>query len=274
MNKPTKLAFSDYVSLHLGRGIVFLLFLITAYGFFLTLVTTDTTLIELALPCAGASALIFILVGILIIVALGHRIVETHLINRMFAGEIWEYWQFRSAEWQAIVEADCNLISPKDEGLKAYQGVVYSSIFGVLLAIILIAVGIFAIKDPEIKVAIWITSVALFLLMVGIGIFQPIIARYDANRYRRKALCVAAPRVWFASDGVYHETLGHTSLKELIKVTDQTRSRKAIKFTLSVSTDTSTNLVQFPVHVPKGYEERAGKLVRRYRQERLQKGSS
>ena len=158
-------------------------------------------------------------------------------IKRLFAGEIWECWQFRSSAWQTLVEAECNLISPKDEGLNAYVGAVYSSIFGIIIAIIIVAVGAFAIDEPELKSIMWITAVAVFLLLLGIGLFQPKVARYNANRYRRKALRVAEPRVWFTSDGIYHETLGHTSLKELIKVTDQTKSRKAIRFTLKISTD-------------------------------------
>ncbi len=55
----------------------------------------------------------------------------------------------------------------------------------------------FAIKDPDIKPVMRITAVAIFLLLVGIGLFQPIGARYEAYRYRRKALRVADPRVWF-----------------------------------------------------------------------------
>jgi hypothetical protein len=130
-------------------------------------------------------------------------------------------------------------------------------------------VGIFAIKDPEVKPGMWISAVAVFLVSLGAGLFQPLIARYNANRYRRKALRVSEPCVWFAFDGVYHEALGYTSLKELEKVTDRTRSRKAIQFTLTISTDTSTSSVPYLFSVPAGCEERAGRLVRRYRQERL-----
>jgi hypothetical protein len=269
MNKPAKLAFSDEATFTLTRGIVLIPFVIITFGFVLVLVTTDTTLTELALPCAGTSAIGFIWGGILGIVALGHRIAEIRAINRMFAGEIWECWQFRSSAWQALAEAECNLISPKDEGLKAYVGAVYSSIFGIILAIIIIAVGVFAIDEPELKSIMWIAAAAVFLLLLGIGLFQPMIARYDAYRYRRKALRVAEPRVWLTSDGVYHEALGHTSLKELEKVIDQTKSRKALQFTLTVSTDSSTHSVAYPLPVPAGCEERASRLVRRYRQERL-----
>jgi hypothetical protein len=269
MNKPAKLTFSDEATFTLTRGIVLIPFVITTFVFVLVLVTTDATLTELALPCAGTSALGFIWGGILGIVALGHRTAEIRAINRMFAGEIWECWQFRSSAWQTLVEAECNLISPKDEGLKAYVGAIYSSIFGIIIAIIIIAVGVFAIDEPELKSIMWITAVAVFLLLLGIGLFQPMVARYNANRYRRKSLRVAEPRVWFASDGIYHEALGHTSLKELEKVTDQTRSRKAIQFTLMVSTESSTYSVANSVPVPSGCEERAGRLVRRYRQERL-----
>jgi hypothetical protein len=271
MKKPVKLAFSDVATFKLNRGIVLIPFGIITFVFVLVLVTTDATLTELAPPCAGTSGLGFIWGGILGIVALGHRIAEIRAINRMFAGEIWECWQFTSSAWQALVEAECNLISPKDEGLEAYLGAVYSSIFGIILAIILIVVAEFAMDGPALKSTMRITAVAVFLLLLGIGLFQPMAARYNANRYRRKCLRVAEPRVWFAFGDIYHEALGHTSLKELEKVTDQTRSRKAIQFTLSVSTESSTYLAALPFPVPSGCEERAGRLVRRYRYERMLK---
>jgi hypothetical protein len=269
MNKPAKLIYSDEASFTLARGDVLVFIIVIAFGFVLALVTTDATLVDLALPCAALSFLWFFWVGILAIVAWGHRIGEKRAINRMFTGEIWECWQFRSSEWQALVEAECNLISPKDEGLKAFAGAMYSSIFGAIIAIIMSAVGIFVVEDPEIKIVLWSGAVAVFLLLLGIGLFQPVMARYEAYRYLRKAVCISEPRVWFAYDGIYHETLGYTSLKEVEKVTDQTRSRKAIQFTLTVSTDTSTSSVAHPFPVPTGCEERAGRLARRYRQERF-----
>ena len=112
------------------------------------------------------------------------------------------------------------------------MGAIFSSIFGIIFAIIIIVVGVFVIDEPEIKSIIWITAVVVFLLFLGAGLFQPVVAEYNPNRYRRKALRIKEPLVWFPRDGIYHESLGHTSLKELEKVTDQTRSRKAIKFTL------------------------------------------
>ncbi|MBN1267317.1 MAG: hypothetical protein JXA25_17635 [Anaerolineales bacterium] len=271
MNKPEKLAFSDEATFSLTRGIVLIPLVTITSGFILVLLTTDATPAELVVPCVGTSGIGFIWGGILGIVALGHRLAETRAINRMFDGEILECWQLSSSEWQALVEAECNLISPREEGLKAYEGAVYSSIFGIILAIILIAVGMFAIDDPQVKSIMWILAVVVFLLLLGIGLFQPVVARYNADRYRRKCLRVAEPRVWFASEGVYHEALGHTSLKELEKVTDQIRSRKAITFTITVSTESSDYSVSLPFPVPSGCEERAGILVRRYRQERLSK---
>jgi hypothetical protein len=269
LEKPAKLAFSDEATFTLARGIVLAPFVTIVVGLVLTLATTDATLTELIVPCVGTSGIGFILGGILGIVTLGHRIAEMRAINRMFAGEIWECWQFPSSEWQALVEAECNLISPKDEGVNAYVGIVFSSIVGMIIAIILIAVGVFAIDEPEIKSMIWIIAVAVFLLLFGIGLFQPMTARYDAYRYRQKALRVFEPRVWYASDGVYHETLGHISVQEMTEVSDQTRSQKAIRFTLLIDTDTSTSTVSYPLPVPAGCVERASRLVRRYRQERL-----
>ena len=271
IDKPAKLAFSDEASFTLARGIILMPSIIIIPTFILAFVTTDATLGDLALPCAVISVGWFGWIGLQGIIAFGYRIGEIRAINRIFAGEIWECWQFRSSEWQALVEAESNLISPKDEGLKAYVGAVYSSIVGIILAIIMITVGIFAIDEPDVKTGMWIGAVAVFLLLLGIGLFQPTIARYNAYRYRRKALRVLEPRVWFASDGIYHETLGHTSLKEIEKITDQTRTRKAIRFTLSFSTDSSISSVSYPLPVPAGCEERASRLVHRYRQERLHK---
>lgn len=202
-------------------------------------------------------------------VALGHRLFEKRAINRMFRGEIWECWQFSSADWGAQVESVCNLISPRDEGLEAYMGAVYSSIFGIVAALIMIIITIFIDRDSETKNMLRITAGIVFLMFLGAGLFQPMVAKYKANRYRRKAMQIAEPRVWYASQGVYHEALGHTSLKDLHKVTDQTKTRKAIQFTIEVSSDSYDDLVKLRFPVPPGCEERAGNLVRRYRTERL-----
>ena len=130
MNKPAKLAFSDEATFRLNQGVVIIPFFFIISGFVFVLVTADATVSELAVSCFGTSGMGLIVVGIFGSVALGHRIAETRAINRMFAGEIWECWQFRSSEWQTLVEAECNLINPKDDGLSPYAAVINSSIFG------------------------------------------------------------------------------------------------------------------------------------------------
>ncbi len=103
--------------------------------------------------------------------------------------------------------------------MEAYVGAVYSSFFGLVFAAIMIAIGTFVIQEPQEKTILQICAVAVFLLFLGAGLFQPVLARYNARRYRHKALRVPEPHVWFTSDGIYHETLGYTSLKDLEKVT-------------------------------------------------------
>ncbi|MFC2093577.1 hypothetical protein ACFLSV_06725 [Bacteroidota bacterium] len=277
MDRLEKLAFSDesYFLLARGDAIFGIAFLIFSFG--VVLVTTDATLADLALPFTVLGAFWFVWVGFHGFAAWVHRTSDKRAINRMFDGEIWECWQFRALEWQVIVDNEYNIISPKEEGLKAYIGAIYSSIAGVVLAVILLAVGTFAIQDPLGNTIVRICAVAVFLLLLGVGLFQPVVARYNAQRYRHKALQVPEPRVWFASDGIYHETLGYTSLKDLEKVTDQTKSCKAIQFTLTVTSvfggsdhsSTSTVSIPYPFPVPTGCEEQAAKLVHRYRQERL-----
>ncbi len=269
MDKPTKLAFSDEATFSFIQGVVLIPIITIIAGFVLVLVTTDTTLSELTVSFLGTSGLIFIIVGIFGSVALGHRFFEKRAINRMFAGEIWECWQFSSSEWAAQVEGVCNLISPRDEGLEAYMGAVYSGIFGIVAALIMIIITIFIDIDTETKIMLRITAGIVFLMFLGAGLFQPMIDIYKAYRYRQKALKFPEPRVWFGLDDLYHEALGHTSLKGLFKVTDQTKSRKRIQFNCKIVTDDSDDLMRIHSPVPAGCEERAGRLVLRYRQERL-----
>jgi hypothetical protein len=271
MDKPANLTFSEEATFSFLRGEILISFVIIATGFVAALATSHYPFTGLGLPFAVMSAAWLGWVGVFVLIAWGHRTREKILINRMFGGEIWECWQFSRSEWQAVVEAESNLISPKDEGPEVYMGAVYSSIFGIVIALIMVIITILVVDDPQTKIALRFGAVAVFLLFLGVGLFQPLVARSKAEHYRRKALSIAEPRVWYASDGIYHETLGHTSLNELHKVTDQTGSRTVILFTLAVSTQTSTDLVSIPFPVPLGCEERAGRLVRCYRQERLDK---
>jgi hypothetical protein len=270
MDKPTDLAFSDYATFRFFRTEIMFFFGITIPVFIAVLVSTEGAAKELALPAAVFSGIGLVLVGIFIVAAWVYRMRERYLINRMFEGEIWECWQFSTKEWESQVESVCNLISPISEGKEAYSGVIASSIIGFVIALILIAVTIFAVDAPEIKIALRIAAAGLFVFMIGVGLFQPMVTKNEALRYRRKALRFSEPRVWFAADGVYHEALGHTSLKELHKVTDQTKSRNRIQFTLIITSPDSDDIVKYPTPVPSGCEDRAGRLVRRYRRERLQ----
>ena len=166
-----------------------------------------------------------------------------------------------------------------EEGLGVYVGALYAGIVGLVLGGIMIAVAKFVIGDEELVPILVIVAIALLLLLIGVGLLQPAKERYEARKYRRRALRVAEPRVWFGSDGVYHETLGYTSLKNLMDVTDQTRSRKRIKFVVEVTSTfggasfSSQTVDRQPVRfrVPSGYEQQAAGLVRRYRQERLRR---
>ena len=271
MDKPTELAFSDYATFRFFRAeIVYFITLITSV-IIIARVTYDDPFAAVTLSEAVMSALCLVWVGVFVVGAWGYRVWEKTQIKRMFAGEIWECWQFSAQDWESKVDADCNLISPKDEGKDAYSGVIASSIFGFVIAVFLYVITFFAFDDPEIKTAMRYVAVGLFLFMVGVGYFQPRVAKNEAGRYRSKALKIREPRVWFGPDGIYHETLGHTSLKELHKVTDQTKSRNRIQFTLVITSADSDDVVKYHTPVPSDCNERAGDLVRRYREEILQK---
>lgn len=238
-------------------------------GLVVVRVTSDEPLAAVTLSEVVMSALCLVWVGVFVVGAGGYRVSETYQIKRMFAGEIWECWQFSISEWEAQVESVCNLINPKTEGKQVYSGVIASSIFGAVFAIIMAIIIFFAVKDPVMRKILWITSGVVFLLFVGAGLIQPMAEKNQADRYRRKALRFAAPRVWFGPDDIYHEALGHTSLKGLVMVTDQTKSRQAIQFKRKIKTDESDDVDVISAPVPAGCEEQAGRLVLRYRRERF-----
>ena len=137
----------------------------------------------------------------------------------MFEKEIWQRWQLRSDEWQDIVEAEYQTMCPEG-GAGAYIGAVYRSIAGLVISTILVGVGKYAIKDEQVMPIILICAVAVLVLFAGVGLFQPLQERNKAKKYRRKALRVLEPRVWFGAEGAYHEASGYTSLKELKNVND------------------------------------------------------
>jgi len=270
MDKPSRLAFSDYATFRLLRAEIIYYFGFMISVFTLVLIGTDGPVKDLALPAAVFGGIGLVLIGIFFVAAWIYRMGEQYQVKRMFAGEIWECWQFSAQEWEAEVESVCSLINPKDDGIPDYMGVVNSSIFGAVIAIIMAAIGFFVVKDPLIKKALWIAAGAVFLLSAGAGAVEPLVLKNKADRYRRKALQFREPRVWFSADGIYHEALGHASLKGLFKVTDQTKSRKAIQFKRRIKTDESDDVDVITSPVPAGCEERAGRLVLRYRRERLQ----
>ncbi|MFN2145606.1 MAG: hypothetical protein ACK2T7_09660 [Anaerolineales bacterium] len=269
MNPPEEIVYTDEVAFSLLKGVIIVPIGMVSFSFLLALLLGDVTVGELAPTCAGFWVLWGLGVGIYWLITRGQRLSEKMAIRKMFEGEIWESWQFSAMQWQKLVEAESELISPKGEGLQAYVGAVYSSIVGAILAVIMAVVGRFAMDDPVGRAAIYYSAVGVFLLLLGIGLFQPVWARYEALRYERKAMRVAAPRVWYGPDAIYEETLGYFSLKDLEKVTDQTRSSQQIKFTITIETADSTASVPYPFPVPDGCEDRASALVRRYRQERL-----
>jgi hypothetical protein len=222
------------------------------------------------------SAFWLLWLAINITIGLIHRFSAKREINHLFENEIWGQWQFRSDEWQNLVNAEYRTMFPEG-GAAAYIGAVYSSVAGLVISGILVAVGKFAIEDEQAMPIILISAGAVFLLFVGVGLFQPVNERNKARKYRQKALRTLEPRVWFGAEGVYHEAFGYTLLKELKSVKDRTKTLKTIEFTIKATTiiggrgSSSESTYYQPVSfsVPSGHEGQAAQLVRRYRQERL-----
>lgn len=274
MDRPKKLVLDDgsYTRLGLNTALVGFGFVIVVIGgLALTHQLEGATLTVLALPIAAFGTIWLVWLAFHIIVGSIHKFRDKRDINRLFEQEIWQNWQFRSDEWQSIVEAEYQKMYSEGEG--GYIGAVYSGITGLLLGVFMIVIGKFVIKDEQVMPFIFIGAAVVLLLLIGIGLFQPLQERNKARIYRRKALRILQPRVWFGAEGVYHEASGYTSLKELKKVS-HTKTRQTIKFTIEVTSgggDEPMATYDLPVSfaVPTGYEQQAAHLVRRYRQERL-----
>ena len=268
MNKPEVLVLDGESQNRFGIFTTIAGFCILVVVCGIAMVSSDGTIRDMILPFGVFSAVLLIWLFGNIIVGIVRKAIDRRAINRMFGGEIWGSCQFSASEWERYVESQAQLIW-KDEGIRDFIGGVYSGILGLIVSSIIALVVAFAVKDPQMKPTLWATAVFIFFLFLGAGLVQPFFGRSKAKRYRIKALRVREPRLWFASKGIYHETLGYTSLKELIKVTDQTRSRSAITFTLYYEDADSSDAIPFPVRVPASYKQEAAQLARRYRQERL-----
>jgi hypothetical protein len=239
------------------------------------LTLTKATFKDLLLPFGAIAVIWLAYVGIHVFAGLVNRFRDRRAINRFFRAECWLRWQLQPDEWRAIVDNEYRSMLPEG-GVGAYVGAVYSGTFGLAFAAIMILVVVFAIKEESVRRIMLICSGVVFFLFFGAGLIQPIQARLQARKYRRRALRVTEPRVWFGADGIYHEAFGYTSLKELVKVGDHVKRRKAIRFTAEETTSSGSDepgptTYRLPTlfHVPSGYEEQASRLVRRYRAERL-----
>jgi len=271
MEKPEQLVLDADSYSHLGWGFILIWIGTLALGGWLVLTRKAASLSELILPLGAISVLWIFFAATNLIIRSVLKSRTRREINRLFEDRIWEQWQFRADEWEKIVTADYRTMC----GENTYVGVVYSSLFGFVFSLILAGAAIFVIKDEQVTPILITTASGVLLLFFGIGLAQTINIGRKARIYRRKALEVAEPRVWFGAEGAYHEALGYTSLKRLEKAIDQSRRLKRIKFVV-------TDRVKFgrrghpsdfslPVYfsIPSGYEQQAGRLVRRYRQERL-----
>jgi hypothetical protein len=274
MNKPEDLILSNGGS-YFREGCIGALAGIGVMVFVgaIALTQTDATLADLVLPMAALSVFWLSWVAINIFVGWVHYLGTKRDVNRLFEKEIWQQWQFRSDEWQRIVEAEYQTMRP-ESGIGAYSGALYSTIAGLVFGIFLVGIGKFAIKDEQVMPIIFICAGAVVVLFAGAGLVQPLLTRRNAQRYRQKALRVREPRVWFGAEGIYHEALGYTSLKELKNVSDHIQARRTITFTTEVTVgggDEPMTTFDQPTafSVPSGCEQQAAQLVRRYRQERM-----
>jgi hypothetical protein len=260
MDKPQKLVLDDRSSFRNGCSGALVGLGIMGLATVIVLTQSYATLRDLVLPMGILNFFWLFWMMVNFIIGLFHRFRDRRRIERIFEAGIWQYWRYRSDEWHEITEAECEKICP-EEGPSAFLGAVYSSIFGLVISVIMVLVGIFVIKDEQMMPAINISAGAVFLLLLGVGLFQPLQARFKAQRFRWNAQRTLEPRAWFGSEGVYHEVFGYTSLRELNKISHSKR-KKTIRFNLG-----SEYTYQFEISVPSGYEHQAAQLVKRYRQE-------
>jgi hypothetical protein len=264
MDKPQKLVLDGGSYFRLGCSSAPVGYGILAFVCVLALTESDATIKDLLLPVGALSVMLLLWPAICSFIGLVQRFSSRLKIDKFFDAGIWQYWRYSTVDWQNVVDAEYKEMY-QEEGLGVFRGAIYSSITGLVIGTIIVLVSIFAIKDAQLVGIMISTAGVIFFLCLGIGLFQPLQTRFKAQLFRRRAQGILEPRVWFGSEGVYHEFFGYTSLEDLSKVTHHRKRKKAIKFTIKY--DTHTYRLEIPV--PSGYEQQAKDLVRRYRQERL-----
>jgi hypothetical protein len=269
--RPERLVISDGGVWESGRNAALggLAFLGCVLG--LALKTTEATPADLKLPAGALGGFWLLWVGLHAVASLVNRIRDRRAIRRFFGGEIWACWRHSRTGWRELVEAEALASAPP--GLAPFAGAIYSSALGAVFAAAILVMARFAAQRPEHQELMNLSAAGVFLLLLGIGLFQPIAARLRAAAYRRRALRVSEPRVWFGPGGVYEESFGFTPLDPLEGVSDNTRARGVITFTVSsVMLHKSGELysrvsypVPVPIAVPAEHRHEAARLVRRYR---------
>jgi hypothetical protein len=270
-DRPGKLILDGGGSFREGYSVLLAGLAWMAFVFAIALMFAGADPGDLVLPMAALGTFWAAWMAIHAVAGFFHRRSNKRDILCLFAGEIWQCWQFEAGEWRAVVESEYRKDVEAARG--GLRGILYSALLGLVMGVVLVLVGELAVTGELARTVFQVAAVAVLLLLAAVGLFQPLRRRWLARRRWRRALGVARPRLWFGSGGVYHEAFGYTSLKGLVRVSDRMRMAGSVAFAVRVKTAmggagdvAETEHVQSESFVvPAASREQAVELLQRYR---------
>lgn len=185
----------------------------------------------------------------------------------LFAGDAWATWRWSVGEWQAVLNV-------RREELEKRQRIGrFAPLVGGIAAVVIGGTPIvmaLAVPDIPAQVREFMIALGVFfaILAIALSVVGTLRERRKWERHYERASRIAAPWVLLGAQGFYHETDGHTSLRNLTDVS-LTRDGGMLTFQIRHPGPRGTSYT-LPVNlpVPATHREEAKALVKRYREER------
>lgn len=185
----------------------------------------------------------------------------------LFEGDAWATWRWSMEDWGRELEArraDLEKRSRVSRFTPIIGGIAAVAIGGTPIAMAL------AIPDIPDEVRQFMIALGIFfgVLAIALSVVGVVRERRRWQARMERASAVAAPWVRFGAYGLYHETDGHTSLRNMTDVT-VARDGRSLIFQIKHPGPRGTSYtLPLVVPIPPTQREDAQTLVARYRDER------
>ncbi len=186
----------------------------------------------------------------------------------LFEGDCWARWQWSADEWQREL-AQRRVDLEKHLRFQRFAPWI-GGVAGLVIGGCFLFIAFVAGEAMPAPARTFMMGLGLFFacLSVGLSLSGARRERYKWQSRLERAEQAATPRIWLGPYGFYHETDGHTTLRNLTAVSFSSRKQQ-LAFQIKHPGPKGSTLYQtVPLPVPEAHTADAAALVTRYRTER------